>query len=111
MERFERRLPPGKYCGVRWLFSHGGKPRQGVLASMQVSEASRVVARSSHASGVTIPFEEPVCVGEEVPEARLHLDTSAWLGSFRDAQNATLGARDAWLSLAAHLSVSLDSCH
>ena len=109
-ERFERALPPGQYCGLRWLFSHGGKPVGDTLASMNLSATSGTFAKSSHAASVSIPFERPVCVGPGSPEVVITLETSTWLDGVQGAQNPLLGARDAWLSLGDHLTVSNDPC-
>ena len=109
-ERLEMALEPGEYCGLSWIFSHGGMPVEGVLASMHLSADEEPIALSSHAARVAIAFEEPICVGEVVPEVRLTLDTEAWLRGPLGAQNPALGARDAWLSLGEHLRVSTSPC-
>ena len=93
---FERRLDPGRYCGLVWLFSHGGVPFEGELGSIQLSDQEGVFARAHHAASVPIAFPEPICQDGGIQTTTIRFRTSDWVDRMRQASSVGTTTRDAW---------------
>ena len=107
---FERRLAPGKYCGLVWLFSHGGVLYEDQLGSIHLEDADGVLAHAHHASSVPIAFPEPICLDGGTHSATLRFQTAPWLARIRQASSRGTATRDAMRTFREFVEISAAPC-
>ena len=107
---FQGPLENERYCGLHWLFAHGGLTVDGVLSSFQIEEAGEVLATSHHAWALNIEFDKPLCGGLPRQELQINIATQSWLMSSLLQGSETMNAREATLSLDEYISVEASGC-
>ena len=106
----ERRIEPGRYCGLVWVFSHGGVPYQGELAALSLTGEAGVIAASHHAGSVPIAFPEPICVSDGPRAVRIRFRTPDWVAQIELASNRGTATRDGWRYFRDFVEVTAPPC-
>lgn len=99
-----------RYCGVHWLFAHGGVTVNGELSSFQITTNQEVIANSHHAWALQVEFEKPICAQGDPQSINLELQIQQWLQSTLIHDSPTQNARSATLSLVDYTSIEGSPC-
>jgi hypothetical protein len=107
---FQGPLGNKRYCGLHWLFAHGGITADGILSSFQIEQGDEVIATSHHAWALNIEFDEPLCSGYAGQTVQAVIPTELWLEQTMNQTSPNLNTREGTLRLADFVSVHSPSC-
>ena len=107
---FEGPLGNKRYCGLHWLFAHGGITANGILSSFQVEQGDEVMATSHHAWALNIEFDQPLCSQYADQTVQVVIPTQTWLGQTMTKTTAAQNTREATLRLSDFVTMSSPSC-
>ena len=99
-----------RYCGLHWLFAHGGVTVNGELSSFQIETDQEVVASSHHAWALQVEFEKPVCAQGDPQTVDMNLQVHQWLQATLVHDSLNQNARSATLSLVDYTSTASSAC-
>ena len=98
------------YCGIRWLFAHGGVPANGVLSSLQVESGGEVLASVPHAWTLNLDFDEPLCGAVAGAEVNVRVPTDSWIAESISDATQQLNGRQAILNLSEMVTLESSTC-
>ena len=107
---FQGPIKNKRYCGIHWLFAHGGVTVNGELSSFQIETNQEVIASSHHAWALQVEFENPLCAQGEPQNVHLELQVQQWLQSTLVHDSPSQNARSATLSLVDYTSTTGSPC-
>jgi len=107
---FQGPLGNTRYCGLHWLFAHGGITADGVLSSFQVEQGDDVLATSHHAWALNIEFSEPLCARDPGQIVEIEIPTQTWLDQTMIETSTTLNTREGTVRLPDFLTVRSPPC-
>lgn len=107
---FQGPLGNHRYCGLHWLFAHGGITADGILSSFQIEQSGVVVATSHHAWALNLEFDEPLCGAYPGQTVEAVIPTELWLTQTMNESSPILNTREGTLRLVDFVSVQSPSC-
>ncbi len=108
---FEGPLGNKKYCGLHWLFAHGGVTVDGALSSFQIAINDTLLATSHHAWTLNITFDQPLCGTALDQSVQVDVPVETWLQNTLTHETPSQNARSATLNLSEYISISTSPCN
>ena len=107
---FQGPLANKRYCGLHWLFAHGGVTVDGALSSFQIETNDEILASSHHAWTLNIIFDEPLCATALSQSVQMDVPIETWLDNTLTHESPIQNARSATLNLNDYISISSSAC-
>ena len=107
---FQGPLGNHRYCGLHWLFAHGGIRANGILSSLQVELGDEVLATSHHAWALNVEFDEPLCSQYPDQTVQVTIPTQEWLEQTMIDSSPSLNTREATIRIPDFITVESPAC-